>query len=215
MTKKDKDFYVPRQTKMIEIAELFADEMAMQKGFKKGSKRWEKAKDEYLNEALYDSILPHNTSYGKKAINPSMSETSKDLFKNKFKEKRLLAIVSQITNYYFSTVLNKKVRGTSADDNLTFVSYPKNASKAEIREVIKNRYKRDLYTAMVSAMLVKIFSISETELDKVLDLIEFDQSSDKDLRSKENKNKFSELLYSHFLSSFDKIDLFDFKKDQN
>lgn len=209
MKKDQEDFYVPRQTKMIEIAEFFADEKALQEGFKKGSKKWEKAKKEFLDEALYDSILPHNTVYGKKAMNPSMSETSKELFEGKFKEKRLLGIISQITNYYFSKILGKKVRGTNPDDNYTFVSFPKNASPLQIRQAYINRYKRDLYIAIISAMMVKAFSISESELDSVLEKTGILNDDINELKKKENKNKFSEVIYSHFLSKLNQMKLFD------
>lgn len=228
--------YVPRQTKIIEIAEMLADEAARQKGFKKGGPRWEKEKHLYLKEyrgELSADISGRNEKKNPRKVrnrnkthitrirdytadrksrykkNPSMSSVSKEILGDKFKEKRLLSLVTQINNYYFEDMLGKKVRGKSSDDNQTYVSFPKNASQGEIKEVYINRYRKDLFMALTTAMLVKLFSFEENDMDVMLEKIGVTNSEIKELAKKENKKQFSEALYSYFLTKLSEVNLME------
>ena len=204
------DYFVPRQTKIVEIAEMLADESAEQDGFKKGGKKWLSIKEQYLNEYLGELSANISAKKMKNPIlkNPSMSEVSKDIFKNEFKEKRILSLVSQISNYFFETILGKKVRGRIGD-NQTFVSFPKSPSTLEARQVYINRYKKDMYNAMVTAMLVKAFSIEEKDMDDLLRKLDIENTTTKDLAKRDVREKYSKAIYAFFHHRIKDINLFD------
>lgn len=188
----NKEVFIPKNSTVIEQAELLADMEARQKGFKRNSPQWQKAKQKYLEDRYFNSSIPHRDNPGTPQVSPDLynvytklftiqgflaSKVGYDTEKYKFYEKRLRGLITQIANIYleleysFNTQkvenLDKKYlkQSTYMNSNYEF-SKGKNNSK---NEMIKNTILiRQTYVSLLTSLVEGAFQIKKAELNQVM-----------------------------------------------
>lgn len=230
MSKKDKTYYVPRSTKLKEMAELFALEF----GHKKGTKAFDKYISEFLDEALYNSILPGGAEpYAK---NPKVSDStfdqdldfffgSENIIKKSLgarglkdlgvdKTRQLRGILTQLTHLYLETIQGVSVKAqydSNGDVIPSDFQFPKGAESDDerIKDVIEFRYKRIFFLMAFVCAIRPVFEISKEETEKAFSKMAMDADSVSSLKSKETRKNFVSTVFKFFSKKFGKISLLD------
>jgi len=203
---KERDYFVPSQTKLIEVAELFACEVS---GEKSGPK-FERVKKQFLDEAIQESVLPADSVY---AQNPKISDSVMKEFpalfgaeniilkslgdndKSKRKTRELRGLITQLTHLFLESRMKLGVKGSYdgkgeyTPSDFEFAS-DSGDNEAMIKQVIIDRYIRlFIFTAFMQA-IEPIFKITIDEMRLVLNGLKVDQDTVEKLKSKQMRVDF-------------------------
>ena len=205
MKKKSKrDYYVPSQTKLIEVAEAFADEISSDRN----SKSWKKAREHFLDEAIHESILPADSKY---AQNPKIADSVMSFFPDHFgaesvlakalgnsdaavrKTRELRGVITQLTHLILESKFKMKVKGKIGPGGTYTPSdfeFPKDSGSDEVdtKNVYIDRYLRLAIFTAINQALEPIFKISKDEMQKIASTLE--EKSIAELKSKEGRESF-------------------------
>lgn len=226
--KDDKTYYVPRHTKLLEMADLFAQEF----GHKKGSVGHKKFVKHFLDEALNNSILPGNAEPYLK--NPKVADStfsddlafffgndslirkslgvrgSKDLGEDKVRQLR--GILTQLTHLYLETVQGLNVKAQYDKDGGVLPSdfqFPKGAESDDerIKDVIEFRYMRVFFLVAFTCAIRPIFEISKSEAEQVFSRLDIESTPVSELKSKDKRREFVKTVFNFFSNKFNSIKL--------
>lgn len=223
---KEKTYYVPRHTKLLEIASLFAEEF----GHKKGSKAYLSYVNHFLDEALHNSILPGNgAEYAK---NPKVADSTfsddlgfffgenslikqglgvrgnKDLGEDKMRQLR--GILTQLTHLYMETMLGVQVKAQydgSGDVIPSDFQFPKGAETGDerVKDVLEFRYQRIFFLIAFTCAIRPVFEISKAESEEFFQKLEIESESVASLKSKEKRQNFIKAVFGFMSKKFGSI----------
>lgn len=224
--RKKRDFYVHNQSKLIEVAEAFADEIAGSRG----SAQWKKVYNDFLNEAVHESILPADSKF---AENPKISDKVMDEFPVSFgaesvirkslgdtvqadrKVKELRGVITQLTHLILESKFRMKVKGKVGRDGSYTESdfeFPKGAGEnpVEIKQVYVDRYLRLLIFTAIAQSLEPVMKITSDEMKELASLLE--QKSIGDLKSKQFRSDFIKRTKEDFAKKLPSGSIYSDKK---
>lgn len=203
---KEKDYFVPTQTKIVDVAELFAREVS---GEKSGA-AFERVKKKFLDEAIQESVLPADSVYRQ---NPKISDSVMKEFPFAFGAESVLAksypegsakrerkirefrgLITQLTHLLLESRMKMSVKG--AYDGKEYLTsdfeYESDSSgdESKMREVEVNRYIRlFMFTGLMQA-LEPMMKITVEEMKEILNGLEIYSDPVAKLRSKSERQRF-------------------------
>lgn len=208
----NKEVFIPKNSTVIEQAELLADMEARQKGFKKNSVQWNKAKQKYLEDRYFNSSIPHLDNPGTPKVSPDLFSIYSKLFtvrgflankvgyntdKYKFYDRRLRGLITQIANIYLELEYNlntqlientekKYLKQPLHKSGQYEFSKGKNNSK---NEMVKNTILiRQTYVSLLTSLIEGAFSVQKQDLNKIM--IEAKSNAEEMLKNEKGlKNK--------------------------
>lgn len=219
--KKEKDYFVPSQAKVIEIFEMFA---ALKFPDKK-SAAFKKMREKYLNEYITEAVLPAGSEY---AQNPKIADSTMSEFPDLFGTESIIAktlgpydldkpdsqtvratrelrgIVTQLTHLYMSTRLKNKIRGTYEDkqyENSDF-EFPADADENTQKAVLVNRYIRLLIFSALMQAIEPVFKVSLGEINDFISDSGMKNDSIAHLKDKNVRSEFIKGIRSFFKQRF-------------
>lgn len=215
-----KTVVIPKNSGVIEQAEIFADIESRLKKFKKGSDQWQKAKQKYLEERYKHSSVPYINNPGTATIQHAISENFPAIFgENSFLVKRtgfpkdiknqLDNKTKKATHPYFRELFRfKKALSTLVEQFLEIqfglkpmdYAFSKNANAIEKERIKRNRRLRWLVEASFLSMLGLLYKINP------LDLSSLERNATNDVREewrRRNQNLTAQNT-PQFISDFSK-----------